>query len=203
MSETGELTVKRVGLCSERVTGRCSRAALSLQLPLVPSHSEGASRILITTQKRIGFDPTPRKQTAEVRSTRNKNTLFHVVPTMAGTYDDRALCLVEERMGHGSRATCYPHQGATRNDSRKLATATKHDANNFLAATKSHVLRCLHSGAASLSESRWNSPRVPETGIGENCVTGAKAAAKDLPRRGVLGPRPSDWRTRNTLLQCV
>jgi hypothetical protein len=171
MSEAANLTRKLVWLRFGCVSGPWSSPASSVQFPLVPSHSEGASRtaskLLLTTRKRIEFHPTHRKQTTEVRSTRNKNALFHVVPPR-----------------HWSRATdCYSHHGATRNDSRKLATATKHDANNFLAATKSHVLRCLHPGAASLSESRWNSPRVPETGIGEDSVTGAKAATKDRLRR--------------------
>jgi hypothetical protein len=225
--QAGSRNGERVGLHSGRVG--CPRSSLvsSAEFPLVPSHSEGgsrtASRILITTQKRIEFDPTHRKQTTEVASNRNKKPLFPllalrwtrgVLPnaTKAGKLVQPPASSSGFRSPVDSTGVLTPdfqlpepssQHAATRNDSRKLATATKHDANNFLAATKSHVLRCLHSGAASLSESRWNSPRVPETGIGEDSVTGAKAAAKDLPRRGVFGPSPGDWRTRNTLLQCL
>jgi hypothetical protein len=78
--QAGSRNGKRVGLHSGRVG--CPRSSLvsSAEFPLVPSHSEGgsrtASRILITTQKRIEFDPTHRKQTTEVASNRNKKPLF-------------------------------------------------------------------------------------------------------------------------------
>jgi hypothetical protein len=119
-----------------------------VQLPLVPSHSEGASRILPATPKRIEFDPTHRKQKTQIRSERNRNALFQVFQRPASSFQPQEP---------------YSIHQATRNDSRKPATATRHDANHFLLDTKSHVSEV--SRRASSLQHRASRPWSRSSGI--------------------------------------
>jgi hypothetical protein len=148
MSEAENLIRRRGWPYSDLVSRAQSSPASSVQFPLVPSHSEGASRILLTTPKRIEFDPTYRKQTTELLSERNKNAF---------------LTSSSVQLRASSNPRPFSIHEATRNDSRKLATATKHHANHFLLATKSHVSEVL-CRASSLPHPA-SRPWSPSSGI--------------------------------------